>query len=56
MLLTIVLDDHSRVKLMPVDGEEGSDYIHANYIDVCLFLAFNCIFLIKYLCKSAQMS
>lgn len=24
--------DHSRVKLLPVDDEEGSDYINANYI------------------------
>ncbi|EDV23001.1 uncharacterized protein TRIADDRAFT_27423, partial [Trichoplax adhaerens] len=29
----IITDDHSRVRLAPVDGEEGSDYIHANYID-----------------------
>ena len=26
--------DHSRVKLLPVDDEEGSDYINANYIMV----------------------
>lgn len=26
--------DHSRVKLVPVDDEEGSDYINASYIPV----------------------
>ena len=28
------LDDHSRVRLQPQDGESGSDYINANYVDV----------------------
>lgn len=27
--------DHSRVKLMPTDDEEGTDYINANYVPVC---------------------
>jgi len=27
--------DHSRFKLQPVDDEEGSDYINANYVPVC---------------------
>lgn len=27
--------DHSRVKLLPTDDEEGSDYINANYMPVC---------------------
>ena len=26
--------DHSRVKLLPLDDEEGSDFINANYIPV----------------------
>ena len=26
--------DHSRVKLLPTDDEEGSDYINANYMPV----------------------
>ncbi len=26
--------DHSRIKLMPSDDEEGSDYINGNYIPV----------------------
>lgn len=29
--------DHSRVKLLPTDDEDGSDYINANYIPVRLF-------------------
>lgn len=28
--------DHSRFKLQPVDDEEGSDYINANYVPVSL--------------------
>lgn len=30
----LCLDDHSRVRLQPQDGESGSDYINANYVDV----------------------
>ena len=30
--------DHSRVKLSPIDDEEGSDYINANYIPVSIEL------------------
>ena len=30
--------DHSRFKLQPVDDEEGSDYINANYVPVSLRL------------------
>lgn len=26
--------DHSRLKLLPTDDEEGSDYINANYVPV----------------------
>ena len=26
--------DHSRVKLLPLDDEEGSDFINANFIPV----------------------
>lgn len=32
--------DHSRFKLQPVDDEEGSDYINANYVPVSLFPHF----------------
>lgn len=40
--------DHSRVKLLPTDDEEGSDYINANYMPVCK----KCWLDIKYLvCK-----
>ena len=28
------IDDCSRVKLSEIDGEEGSDYINANHLDV----------------------
>lgn len=30
--------DHSRFKLQPVDDEEGSDYINANYVPVSIEL------------------
>jgi len=29
--------DHSRVKLLPADEEEGSDYINANYMPVRIY-------------------
>ena len=29
-----ILDDCSRVKLTEIEGEKGSDYINANYLDV----------------------
>ena len=28
--------DHSRVKLLPTDDEDGSDYINANWVPVSL--------------------
>ena len=28
--------DHSRVKLLPTDDEDGSDYINANYMPVSI--------------------
>lgn len=34
MIVFLLPDDHSRVRLQPQDGENGSDYINANYIDV----------------------
>lgn len=30
--------DHSRFKLQPVDDEEGSDYINANYVPVSIII------------------
>jgi len=32
--------DHSRFKLQPVDDEEGSDYINANYVPVSIVWYF----------------
>jgi len=34
------LVDHSRVKLLPLDEDDGSDYINANYIPVSSNLLF----------------
>lgn len=34
MCACVCVDDHSRVRLQPQDGESGSDYINANYVDV----------------------
>lgn len=34
--------DHSRVKLQPVDDEEGSDYINANYVPVSIIILTWC--------------
>ena len=30
----VFIDDHSRVKLLPMDEDDTSDYINANYIPV----------------------
>lgn len=38
--------DHSRFKLQPVDDDEGSDYINANYVPVrILYKYFSMIYL-----------
>ena len=34
MILFFSVDDHTRVKLTPIDDEEGSDYVNANYMPV----------------------
>lgn len=43
-------DDRTRVKLSPVDDEEGSDYINSNYIPVRYtpraILLFHCFVLL----------
>ena len=33
-LCSVAVADESRVKLQPIEGRPGSDYINANYIDV----------------------
>ena len=34
-------DDHSRVELIPIEGEEDSDYINASWINVSTKLLLN---------------
>ena len=34
LIIILNSDDCSRVKLTEIEGEEGSDYINANYLDV----------------------
>lgn len=49
--------DHSRVKLMPSDDEEGSDYINANYIPVsknCLIFVLAEEYINEWKCKYKQ--
>ena len=37
----LCLDDFSRVKLLEIPGEEGSDYINASFLDVsCRMIIF----------------
>lgn len=36
--LSLSADDHSRVRLLVLDGDPHSDYINANYIDVRVFM------------------
>ena len=36
-MIWFLADDHTRVKLTPIDDEEGSDYINANYMPVSIF-------------------
>ena len=34
MIISYIVDDHSRVKLKLAADESGSDYINANFVDV----------------------
>lgn len=38
LVFCLSADDHSRVRLLVLDGDPHSDYINANYIDVRLFM------------------
>ena len=40
-LVCLVSGDKSRVKLLPTDDEEGSDYINASYLPVRLTVCHN---------------
>lgn len=46
--------DHSRVKLMPTDDEEGTDYINANYVpvknDAFFFVIITIIYSVSEVC------
>ncbi|VDN42519.1 unnamed protein product [Gongylonema pulchrum] len=42
--------DHSRVKLIPVDDDDGSDYVNASYIPVCSSLTY-----FKSFCKRCRL-
>lgn len=37
----LILDDTSRCRLSFIPGVEGSDYINANYVDVCASIDYN---------------
>lgn len=37
VVLFLSLDDHSRVPLPLIDDVKHSDYINANYLDVCIY-------------------
>ena len=39
-ILYTIVDDHSCVELPHIDGEEGSDYINATWIDVSASLLY----------------
>lgn len=34
LYMYVLIDDHNRVKLKFIAGQEGSDYINASFIDV----------------------
>ena len=36
-ILCFFSDDHSRVILEKIDGNELTDFINANHVDVCIF-------------------
>lgn len=48
--------DHSRFKLQPVDDEEGSDYINANYVPVSLSFLNSRKFTVTYIMTVPSMN
>lgn len=41
LLFVLSADDHSRVRLLVLDGDPHSDYINANYIDVSTLIGLS---------------
>lgn len=41
LLFVLSADDHSRVRLLVLDGDPHSDYINANYIDVSILIGLS---------------
>lgn len=41
LLFVLSPDDHSRVRLLVLDGDPHSDYINANYIDVSILIGLS---------------
>lgn len=48
LILFLIIDEITRVKLWPYPDLEGSDYINANFVDVSARDAFSSIFPIKF--------
>ena len=49
VILFFFVDDHTRVKLTPIDDEEGSDYINANYMPVSFSSSYVCTILYHFI-------
>ena len=52
LIIILNSDDCSRVKLTEIEGEEGSDYINANYLDVRSNKTFTIIKIVYYLLRA----
>ena len=40
VFLSLIIDDHSRVRLEEIPNTPGSDYINANFIDVSIIFLY----------------